>query len=107
MRDALRKAVAGFDLVHIHTIWNWVEWMAVQESVKAGVPYVISPRGMLEAGAMRHRHWRKTVAFPCWSGAILDERLSCMPRLPRNTKRLDRLALGVRNVLVPMRLMAC
>ena len=101
MRDALRKAVAGFDLVHIHTIWNWVEWMAVQESVKAGVPYVISPRGMLEAGAMRHRHWRKTVAFPLLERRNLGRAAFLHATAATEYETLDRLALGVRNVLVP------
>jgi glycosyltransferase involved in cell wall biosynthesis len=101
MRDALRKAVAGFDLVHIHTIWNWVEWTAVSESVKAGVPYVISPRGMLEASAMQHRRWRKAVAFPLLERRNLGRAAFLHATAATEYQTLDRLALGVRSVLVP------
>ena len=101
MREALRKAIPGVDLVHIHTIWNWVEWTAVRESVKAGVPYVISPRGMLEASAMRHRRWRKAVAFPLLERRNLGRAAFLHATAATEYETLDRLALGVRSVLVP------
>ncbi|HTH25594.1 MAG TPA: glycosyltransferase [Vicinamibacterales bacterium] len=48
MRKALRHAVAGFDVVHTHAIYLWPLWAAAREARRAGVPYVVSPRGMLE-----------------------------------------------------------
>ncbi|MGA2964043.1 MAG: glycosyltransferase [Candidatus Korobacteraceae bacterium] len=100
-RQPRMAPVRGFDLVHIHTIWNWVEWTAVSESVKAGVPYVISPRGMLEASAMRHRRWRKAVAFPLLERRNLGRAAFLHATAAMEYQTLDRLALGVRSVLVP------
>ena len=48
MRKALRHAVAGFEVVHTHAIYLWPLWAAAREARRAGVPYVVSPRGMLE-----------------------------------------------------------
>ncbi|HVZ76410.1 MAG TPA: glycosyltransferase, partial [Gemmatimonadaceae bacterium] len=45
---ALRESLPRTDLVHVHGLWNRVVWGAVAECVRAGVPYVLSPRGMLQ-----------------------------------------------------------
>lgn len=45
---ALRAHVHEFDVVHTHAIYLWPLWTAAREARRAGVPYVVSPRGMLE-----------------------------------------------------------
>jgi glycosyltransferase involved in cell wall biosynthesis len=45
---ALRNHVRDFDVVHTHAIYLWPLWTAAREARRAGVPYVVSPRGMLE-----------------------------------------------------------
>ncbi|HWI19745.1 MAG TPA: glycosyltransferase [Vicinamibacterales bacterium] len=45
---ALAKHVASFDVVHTHAIFLWPLWAAARAARRAGVPYVVSPRGMLE-----------------------------------------------------------
>ena len=47
MRRALHAEIATFDLVHIHAVYLWPGVAAARAARKAGVPYVISPRGML------------------------------------------------------------
>jgi len=63
----LRKAIAAsaekFDLVHIHCLWNMTAWVAARAARAAGVPYVISPRGMLEHAALRRHAYRKRAAY--------------------------------------------
>lgn len=63
----VRKA----DVVHLHGLFNRTIWMAGAAVRRAGVPYVISPRGMLEPAALAHHAWRKRVAFALRDGAIL------------------------------------
>ncbi len=48
LRHALRRSVGEFDVVHTHAIYLWPLWTAAREARRAGVPYVVSPRGMLE-----------------------------------------------------------
>ncbi len=48
LQRALRRSVGGFDLVHTHAIYLWPLWTAAREARRAGVPYIVSPRGMLE-----------------------------------------------------------
>lgn len=48
MRRKLREHVGTFDLVHTHAIYLWPLWAAARCAADAGVPYIVSPRGMLE-----------------------------------------------------------
>src|SRR4051812_26803918 len=53
VRAPLARALANADVCHIHGVWNVPEWWASHLARAADVPYVISPRGMLQPEAMR------------------------------------------------------
>jgi glycosyltransferase involved in cell wall biosynthesis len=55
MRQHLRLHVGGFDLVHTHAMYLWPLWAAARSAHAAGVPYVVSPRGMLEKGLIEQK----------------------------------------------------
>src|SRR6266478_2126725 len=44
---ALHHAISKVDIVHLHTVFLWPTWAAARAARSAGVPYVLSPRGML------------------------------------------------------------
>ena len=67
---ALCQEITHYDVVHLHGLWNRVVWTAARAAQKAGVPYVLSPRGMLEPAARAHRAWRKRAAW-----ALLESRV--------------------------------
>jgi glycosyltransferase involved in cell wall biosynthesis len=43
----LRVAIDEFDVVHLHSVFLWPTWAAARIAAGAGVPYLMSPRGML------------------------------------------------------------
>jgi len=45
---ALAARVGDFDVVHTHAVFLWPLWAAARAARRAGVPYLLSPRGMLE-----------------------------------------------------------
>lgn len=47
MKRELAKLLLTVDLVHLHAVWQWPTWIGARMAERAGVPYVISPRGML------------------------------------------------------------
>jgi glycosyltransferase involved in cell wall biosynthesis len=55
MKPVLRERVRDFDIVHIQSIWLWPMWAAARIAHAAGVPYVMTPRGMLERRLIRGR----------------------------------------------------
>jgi glycosyltransferase involved in cell wall biosynthesis len=56
----LRQCVAGFDVVHVHGVFLPVTSLAARIAGKAGVPYILSPHGMLGRDVIRRRsRWVK------------------------------------------------
>jgi glycosyltransferase involved in cell wall biosynthesis len=51
----LRKTVGGFDLVHLHSIFLWPTFVAARAAKRVGVPYLMSPRGMLVGDVIRRK----------------------------------------------------
>src|SRR6266540_4070198 len=47
MARALRADLAGFTVVHLHSVFLWPTWVAARTARKVRTPYLISPRGML------------------------------------------------------------
>ena len=47
MKKALSREVPSFDVVHLHSVFLWPIWAAARIAERSGVPYVVSPRGML------------------------------------------------------------
>jgi glycosyltransferase involved in cell wall biosynthesis len=51
----LRNTVSEFDLVHLHSIFLWPTYVAARAAKRAGVPYLMSPRGMLVGDVIRRK----------------------------------------------------
>ena len=47
IRPVLREMVARADVVHVHALWEEIQHQAAALSRDAGVPYVVTPHGML------------------------------------------------------------
>jgi glycosyltransferase involved in cell wall biosynthesis len=54
---ALKSEISKFDAVHLHSVFLWPTWTAARAARKAGVPYVLSPRGMLVKDLIGRRSW--------------------------------------------------
>src|SRR4051812_328697 len=101
VRAPLAAALRRADICHIHGIWNVPEWWASHLARAARVPYVISPRGMLQPNALARGRWRKAAAF-----ALFDRRnLAGAARLHATSDQeadaLRALDLAVPIVVVP------
>ena len=55
MRQALALNIANFDILHLHSVFLWPTSAAAQAARRAGVPYVLSPRGMLVEDLIRRK----------------------------------------------------
>jgi glycosyltransferase involved in cell wall biosynthesis len=60
---AIEREAAGADLIHVHGLWNFTAWAGARAARGAGVPYVISPRGMLLPGARARHGAAKSIAW--------------------------------------------
>lgn len=107
LRAAIRSEIASADLVHLHGLWHVPGWIAAAEARRSGVPYVISPRGMLLPAALSIHRLRKRMA--AWAlqnrtlrGASLIHATSVDELAALETERLGpRVALVPNGVDVP------
>lgn len=78
MRRATLQSVRGFDVVHLHSVFLWPVWMAARAARAAGVPYVVSPRGMLVPELIRRKsRWVKSA----WLALIERRNLEAAARI--------------------------
>lgn len=60
---SLRGETRRFDLVHLHSLWNPAVSLAALACRETGTPYLISPRGMLQSGALSRRKRLKSAYY--------------------------------------------
>jgi glycosyltransferase involved in cell wall biosynthesis len=63
LAETISKELESYDLIHTHGLWNLPAWTSYRPARRAGLPYVISPEGMLDTGSMAHKSWRKRIAY--------------------------------------------
>jgi len=62
VRDTLREV----DVVQLNGLWNPAISLAADACRRARIPYVLSPRGMLQVTAMQRKHSRKLAYYYLW-----------------------------------------
>lgn len=61
MKKELVTRIKEFDLIHLHSVFLWPTWAAATAAQSTGIPYVLSPRGMLvKELVQRKSRWIKT-----------------------------------------------
>lgn len=98
--DALAQNVSSFDVVHTHAIFLWPLWAAARAARKAGVPYVVSPRGMLERELVAER---SALLKGLWIAAIERHNLEGAAALHITSRREAEQAEAFGFRLPPMR----
>ncbi len=98
---ALRQALPSVELVHLHGLWSFPAWIAAWECQRAGVPFVVSPRGMLDAGSLAHHRWRKQLGYWMWERKYLRNAALLHATSFDEEENLERLSLGPRIVRLP------
>jgi glycosyltransferase involved in cell wall biosynthesis len=53
--NSLRRRIQEFQVVHTHAIYLWPLWAAARRARAASIPYVVSPRGMLEKELLENK----------------------------------------------------
>ena len=56
----LQRLMPQADVVHIHALWEEVQFQAAKLARTLGKPYVISAHGMLDPWSLAQSKWKKT-----------------------------------------------
>jgi len=57
MGAALERRLSSFDVAHIHSVFLWPTTAAARAARKKGIPYLLSPHGMLVQDLIRRKSW--------------------------------------------------
>jgi glycosyltransferase involved in cell wall biosynthesis len=94
---ALRDHVGGADVVHLHSIFLWPTAAAARLARRHGVPYVLSPRGMLVEALVAGRHG---LLKRLWL-ALIERRNIERAAAIHATSRVEAAALGKFDLRLP------
>ena len=100
-RDLSMETVKGFDLVHIHGIWDRRLHKIAVLCRRAGVPYVIAPRGMLEPWSLRQKWLKKRIARFLYQDRDLRAAAALHATAESEAAQFVRLGLGVPCIISP------
>jgi len=94
LAQALPEAVSSADLVHLHSVFLWPTLAAAAAARDAGVPYVLSPRGMLVRELIERR---STLVKRAWIALFERRNLgrAAAVHLTSELERSELLALGL------------
>lgn len=59
LKSVFQRRLSDCDLVHVHNCWGYTNQLALRECVRRGIPYVVSPHGMLDPHSMARKSWKK------------------------------------------------
>ncbi|MCB1230562.1 MAG: glycosyltransferase [Verrucomicrobiae bacterium] len=85
--------ISAFNLVHQHGIWAKLPVTAGRLAKRSGLPFVLSPHGMLEPWALDHHAWRKRVALALYQRRNLESADVLHATSPAETAQLRELGL--------------
>jgi glycosyltransferase involved in cell wall biosynthesis len=83
LAQALKSMMVDFDVAHLHSVFLFPTWAAARSAMRARVPYVLSPRGMLDRELIAQR---STAIKRAWIGLIERGNLARRPSLFHPTK---------------------
>ena len=94
---AIRARLGHDDLLHLHGLWNLPMWTAARRARQAALPYVLSPRGMLDLGSIARSRGRKQLAY-----RVVERRNLAGAALLHATSTAEAQALDSRGLGVPI-----
>lgn len=95
-----RKVLGRFqpDLVHDHGLWLGCHHQVALECRRAGVPRLVSPRGMLEPWALAHKKWKKKLAW--WAYQRRDLEAAALLHATADSEAVHLRQLGLKHEIV-------
>jgi glycosyltransferase involved in cell wall biosynthesis len=100
---ALCLAVAGSDLVHLHTVWTYPTLRAAWACRKQGIPYLVMPHGMLDPNSVRRKRMKKWLYTKLIEGPNLRRATGLVYTHPEEEKLARETLTGLpRGWIVPL-----
>ncbi|HEX8295721.1 MAG TPA: glycosyltransferase [Chthoniobacteraceae bacterium] len=100
--DSSFPEAAGDEVVHFHGLWQIEHARLGRKCAARGIPYVVSPHGMLEPWAWRHKWWKKWPYFQLIEKRYLAGAAALLATAPMEARRLAKFAPKQRIETLPL-----
>jgi len=90
------------ELVHFHGLWQPTQARLSKTLAARGIPMIVSPHGMLEPWAWRHKWWKKWPYYFAIERAHLRRAQVVLATAPPEERRLQSRLPGQRVVMLPL-----
>ncbi|HEV8577588.1 MAG TPA: glycosyltransferase [Thermoanaerobaculia bacterium] len=101
LRKTARDSIHRFDVVHLHSVFLWPTSAVARAAERAGIPYVLSPRGMLVPELIRSRgRWRKLAWMALAERRTIERAAALHATSPLEAEEAGRLGLRLPGVFV-------
>ena len=99
---ALPEILDGHHLAHFHGLWQPAHATLARACRQRGIAYVVSPHGMLEPWAWRHKWWKKWPYFQLVERANLRRAALLLATSELEAARIRQMLPGAGVVCVPL-----
>ncbi len=102
-QDSLAQALERLekvDAIHDHGVWLGSNRLVARVATAAGIARIVSPRGMLEARAMRHHAWRKRIAWMVYQRRNMHSAAALHATVEHEAEGLRELGLSQPTVVI-------
>lgn len=72
LKEALKKEVSNFDIIHVHEIWHYPNFACYQVAKAARKPYLVAVHGALEPSCLNHKAFKKKIYSKLIQREILE-----------------------------------
>lgn len=101
LKAYLARVAGEHDLAHIHGCWNFASWDAGAAFRLLPLPYVLSPRGMLEPWSFAHGRIKKRIAYSLFERRNVAGAAAIHATTAEERDGVERLGLGVPTRVIP------
>ena len=85
-------------VIHCHGLWDLLSHWACKYAQSNRIPYIVSPRGMLDPWCMNHKRWKKNIGWFAYQKSDLDNASCIHSTAEHETRRIKE--LGFKNPIV-------
>jgi glycosyltransferase involved in cell wall biosynthesis len=102
LASALRSSIPDFDVVHVHSLYQFPSTVAAYYCRRYGVPYIVRPHGTLDPFLYRRHRMRKWLYETLWERRNLAGAAAVHFTAEEEMELAGSLGLRFRGVVVPL-----
>lgn len=90
-----------FDLIQIQSMWDLPYHKVMVEARRLGIPYIVTPRGMLEPWSLSQRKWKKKLAWWLYQCNDVQESVCVFTTAKMEADHISNLGITTSRAVIP------